>query len=241
MIEFLDLEVSFASRGRSAPARPLRGFSMRAPDGACTGIIGANGAGKTTLFRAALGLVPVSSGKALVSGIDPAQEPERARKLVGMACDHHGIPPDWHGRDSLLAHAALIGLRGAALRSALSREIERWGLGDFVDRPAAGLSRGQGLRIALAREALAPAPNLILDEPTAGLDFNTAALARAWAREMAASGRCVLISTHIVADIKAICHPIHGLLEGTCRDGAEASSWVERADADALATFPLNT
>lgn len=233
MIQARDVVVEFRSGwlGRARFAA-LDGFSMTAANGAATGLVGANGAGKTTFFRACAGLVAIKAGQLLVDGVDPIKEPSKARELLSLMPEKPGIPRRWTAMDALEAEAALLGLRGRSAKAAIAMEVERWGLGGFAKRQAAGLSRGQQVRVSLARVALRPAPNVILDEPTAGLDFESAATARRWVAELARAGHCVLVATHIVFEIEAMCQARVGLKEGRARPAEEVDGWIGALGAE---------
>jgi sodium transport system ATP-binding protein len=230
MIEIDCVHKSFPAktwRGKSTPA--LSGMSLRAEDGQATGLVGANGAGKTTLFKICAGLLRPDAGRVLVGGVDPFEEPGRARKIVSLLPEKPGLIPDWTGGDHLEAAAALRGLSRAEGKRRADEAVEAFGLEAFLGREAGGYSRGQAVRVALAREHIADARVLILDEPTVGLDFDSAGRVRRWARRMAAEGRCVLIATHIVSEIEAMCDVIVGLRDGVAHDEATARGWIETA------------
>src|SRR5471032_684713 len=229
MIEIQNLSKSFSRGPFSAPTAVLRGVSFQAPDGAVSGLIGANGAGKTTLFKLCAGLLSPDGGQVQVCGIDPSKRPEAARANLSLLPENAGLPSDWTGRDILRAAAALRGIFGAEASRRMHQSIELLQLERFIGRPARGYSRGQTVRVALAREAVAQAQCLILDEPTVGLDFESAARVRSWVRSLAQDGRCVLISTHIVSEIEAMCDQMVGLREGVAHDDADTRKWISDA------------
>lgn len=230
MIEARGVEVEFVSGWiKKQRTEVLKGFSMTALDGVATGIIGANGAGKTTFFRACAGLCKPREGIILIDGINPAKEPEKARRLLAVMPEKPSIPQEWTGLDALKAAAAMRGIFGAAARSEIEKQVDRWKLEPFMNRLAAGYSRGQAVRVALGREGIGTPRNLILDEPTAGLDFESAASVRAWIAELTANGCCVIVATHIVSEIETICGQIFGLRDGVAWSSEDARKWVSDA------------
>lgn len=234
MIEARDLAIEFKfgfmGRGR---ARPIDGFDLVASDGEAMGLVGPNGAGKTTFFKACAGLVKPARGRVLLDGIDPCEEPERARDRLTLMPERPGIAASWTGREAVEAQAAILGMGRAEARLAVERESARWGIESFWERTSHGYSRGQQVRVSLARAALRPAENVILDEPTAGLDFEGAALARSWVAELALSGRCVLVATHIVFEIQAMCHRKAGLRGGRAWSSEAVDAWLVAASPGA--------
>jgi heme exporter protein A len=157
----------------------LRGVSFEVAPG-LTLVQGPNGAGKTTLLRALAGLVPLASGKRTVTSA-PLYIGHRAMLLGALS-----------PRANLTFLAAFRGRPSAAVGGAL----ERWGLGDDMDRPLDRLSAGQRRRASLARLDTEPEDVVLLDEPFADLDRDGAALLRATVRAALARGQAVVLVTH---------------------------------------------
>lgn len=157
----------------------LRGVSFEAVSG-LTLVRGPNGAGKTTLLRALAGLVPLAAGTRAVSAA-PLYLGHRAMLLGALS-----------PRANLAFLASFRGRRAAAVGPAL----ERWGLGQDLDRPLDRLSAGQRRRAALARLDTEPEDVVLLDEPFADLDADGAALLRATLRVALGRGRAVVLVTH---------------------------------------------
>jgi len=230
MLEIKELKKSFEGAGwRAKAVSVLNGVSMMAPDQSVTGILGANGAGKTTLFKICAGLLKPDSGVALVNGVNPATHPEDARRQISLLPEYPDLPAEWKGREVLMAAGALRGLEKAEVSRRVDEAIEWFNLASFVDRESRGYSRGQAMRIALGRELITKAPCLILDEPTVGLDFESAAGVRRWVRARAQEGCCVLVATHIVSEIEAMCDQMVGLRDGMAHDHAAARQWIDNA------------
>ena len=230
MIEIENVSKTFPGDGwRGTPVHALRGASLRAQDGQATGLVGANGAGKTTLFRMCAGLLRPEAGSVRVDGIDPFKDPEEARRRVSLLPEKPGLFPEWRGEDHLAAAGAVRGLTRAQTQRRSEEAIEIFGLESFVKRDARGYSRGQAVRVALAREHVSGAHCLILDEPTVGLDFESAGRVRRWVRQMVQEGHCLLIATHIITEIEAMCDELVGLRDGVSHDEATTRQWIETA------------
>jgi ABC-2 type transport system ATP-binding protein len=186
--------VGLTKRYGSVTAVDDLSFSVR--DGAVTGFLGPNGAGKTTTLRMILALARPSAGHATVLGRPYAQLDEPAR-AVGANLAIAGAHPGRSGRDHLRALAAMAGLPPSRVDEVL-RLVE---LDDAADRRAGKYSLGMRQRLGLAATLLGDPRVLILDEPANGLDPQGIRWLRDFLRGMAAEGRTVLVSSHVLAEV----------------------------------------
>ena len=164
--------------------------------GRVTGFIGPNGAGKTTTMRMLLGLVWPTSGEALLGGVRYA-DLAAPRQVVGAVLAPDGVHPRHRGRDHLRVLAEVAGVPGARVEEVLA----------LVDLTAAGgrrvggYSLGMLQRLSLAAALLGDPEVLVLDEPANGLDPAGVAWLRGFLRDLAAQGRTVLVSSHLLAEL----------------------------------------
>ena len=186
--------VGLTKRYGSVTAVDDLSFSVR--DGAVTGFLGPNGAGKTTTLRMILALARPSAGHATVLGRPYAQLEEPAR-TVGANLEIAGAHPGRKGRDHLRALAAMAGLPASRVDEVL-RLVE---LDDAANRRAGKYSLGMRQRLGLAATLLGDPQVLILDEPANGLDPQGIRWLRDFLRGMAAEGRTVLVSSHVLAEV----------------------------------------
>ena len=197
------------------------GLSFEARDGCVTGLIGPNGAGKTTTFRIIYGLLRPDAGRVVVDGNDVVERRILAQERLGALPDVRGLYPRLTAREHLRYYGQLHGLRRDALESRIEELNERLGMVDFMDRRTKGFSRGQELKVALARALVHRPHNLILDEPTNGLDVVSSRAVRDLIREMRDAGHCIVLSSHIMAEVSAVCDRLviiargRTILEGT--------------------------
>jgi ABC-2 type transport system ATP-binding protein len=151
------------------PVLALDALTLEIGDGT-TGLVGANGAGKSTLLKILLGLVPPTSGRAVVLGHDIATEGEAIRAAVGYLPEHDCLPPDVSASDFVVHLAMMSGLPRVAARERAAEVLRHVGLAEERYRPMGGYSTGMKQKAKLA-QALAHDPRLVLlDEPTNGLD-----------------------------------------------------------------------
>lgn len=217
------LKLEQASRRRAG--RPaVRELSLTLERGQVLGLLGVNGAGKSTTLAMIAGALAPDSGRVLLDGADLAEHPERARRLVGWLPERAPLWQELTVAEHLDAHGRLRGLKGAALSQARARMLERLELAPLQRRLAGVLSQGQRQRLGLACALLHDPQLLVLDEPGNALDPVQVAALRVLIREQAAAGTAVILSTHVLAEVTAVCDRVAILHEGTLRhDGPLAS------------------
>ena len=199
MIEVRHLSKAF--RGLQA----LTDVSFAARDGEITGLIGPNGAGKTTSLRILYTALRPDAGVARVDGYDAVRQAREVQRRIGVLPDARGLYPRLTAREHIRYFGRLHGLPAAELDARCDDLIDRLGMADIADRRAKGFSRGQSLKVALARAMVHDPRNLILDEPTNGLDIGAGRAVRRLIAELRDAGRCILLSSHIMAEVEALC------------------------------------
>lgn len=183
------------------------------PAGLC-GLLGPNGAGKSTLFRVLLGLTTPESGEVDVLGWPSPAAARQIRREIGFMPEDDSLFPELKAVDQVVHAARLSGLSRVDATVAAHRTLDRVELGGHRYRKGAMLSLGGRQRLRLAM-AMVHAPRLlILDEPTAGLDPEARAEMLDLVGEVAASGTSVLLSTHVLGDVEAICQSVVVLSRG---------------------------
>ena len=212
-------------------------LSFRVEPGVVTGFLGPNGAGKTTTLRSLLGLVKPTSGKATFDGRSYADLPDPLH-TVGTALEASSFHPGRTGRDHLRVAAAAAGIRDARVD-----EVLAWvGLADAGHRRAGGYSLGMRQRLGLAFALLGDPAALVLDEPINGLDPEGIRWIRGFLQSLAAEGRTVLVSSHLLSEVQQTVDRVviisHGRLvyQGTL-DALETGTrvLVDSPDRDGLA------
>ncbi|WP_344412883.1 ABC transporter ATP-binding protein [Pseudonocardia ailaonensis] len=166
--------------------------------GRVTGFLGPNGAGKSTTMRAIVGLDLPTAGRALVLGRRYRDLAEPLR-VVGALLDARAVHP---GR-SVRAHLRSLARSNGIPRRRADEVVETVGLGPVARRRAGTLSLGMGQRLGIAAALLGDPEILIFDEPVNGLDPNGVRWFRGLARRMAAEGRTVFVSSHLMSEMQA--------------------------------------
>ncbi|HEX6865217.1 MAG TPA: ATP-binding cassette domain-containing protein [Thermoanaerobaculia bacterium] len=196
MIEARKLQKRFGSK------LAVEEVSFRAPDGCVTALLGPNGAGKTTSLRILYGLLRPDAGEAVVEG------------ALGVLPDSAGLYARLTAREHLRYAARLQGLSAKEADARAGAMIERLGMREIADRPAAGFSQGERRKVALGRALIHDPRNVVLDEPTNGLDVPATRAMRRQVRDLAEAGKCVLFSTHILQEVAAVCNRVVILARG---------------------------
>lgn len=187
----------------------VRGLSFEVDAGEVVGFLGPNGAGKTTTLRMLTGFIPPSEGEVRISGHDVFSDALEARRAVGYLPETPPLYPEMTARSYVSFVAKLKDVPRGARKSAVERALERCGLVDVQNREIRQLSKGYRQRVGLAQAIVHEPKVLILDEPTVGLDPIQIREIRALIRDLAATGgHTVLLSTHILPEVEAICQRV---------------------------------
>lgn len=208
MIRFDNVNKSFGK------VHACRDISLHAPDGKITGVLGPNGAGKTTALRCLLGLVRPDSGQVEVDEFKVAEDPISARSRLGVLPDQFGLYVRLTAREHLGFFGRLHGLQGSELDAAIDNVAERIGMTELLSRRVQGFSQGERMKVALGRALLHNPRNLVLDEPTRGLDVMAARSLRELLDKERAAGRCIMFSSHVMAEVAALCDRVVIIAEG---------------------------
>ncbi|MGD8167725.1 ABC transporter ATP-binding protein [Herbiconiux sp. P16] len=220
----------------------VRSATFEARPGAITALIGPNGSGKTTLLLMLATLLRPDAGTIRIGGIDPIAEPHRVRPMIGWMPDALGSWANLTVRSALEMTHRMYGHDRATAARRAAELITLTQLEPLADRATRVLSRGQKQKLSLAR-ALANDPRvLLLDEPASGLD----PVARVELRELllglAAQGRTILISSHVLAELDELAtdavyldHGVSASTEAVARSRESARPWrIKALDGFAL-------
>jgi sodium transport system ATP-binding protein len=229
MIEIENLKKVFLTF-RGEEIRAVDDLSFRVARGEVYGLLGPNGAGKTTALRMLAGLMTPNAGRIVIDGsvaADPAQgieEPMLLKQRIGFLTAQTGLYARLSPKELLDYFGALRGLSVEQQREQSARWIAALGIGPFAGRRCEGLSTGQRQRVQIARALVGDPPALVLDEPTLGLDVLSNQLILKFIAEAGRKGRAIVLSTHHLDDVEAICarfgllHKGRLLAEGTLEE-----------------------
>ena len=208
-------------------------LSFKIREGAITGFLGPNGAGKTTTLRVILGLVHPTAGRATVMG-RLYRQLESPTQQVGAVLEASDFHPGRSGRNHLRVLAAATGIP----RSRVEEVLEVVDLQDAAGRRAGGYSLGMRQRLSLAGALLGDPRILVLDEPANGLDPQGIRWLREFLRSLAAEGRTIFISSHVLAELEQIVDEVVIIHRGKFVVQATTAELVARAAGGIRARSP---
>jgi ABC-2 type transport system ATP-binding protein len=193
------------------------------------GLVGANGAGKSTLIKILLGLIPATSGRASVLGMDVEREAGEIRKVVGYMPEHDCLPPDVGATEFVTHMARISGLPRTAARERTAEVLRHVGLYEERYRQIGGYSTGMKQRVKLA-QALAHDPKLLLlDEPTNGLDpTGRDEMLDLIKRTGTDFGISVVVASHLLGEIEQVCTYLLAVDAGHLLSAAPISTFTQR-------------
>jgi ABC-2 type transport system ATP-binding protein len=184
-------------RKRFGPTVALDGMTFAVRPGQVTGFVGPNGAGKSTTMRVILGLDAADEGSALIGG-QPYASLRHPLSHVGALLDASALQPSRRARNHLLWLAHSQGLTARRV----DEVIEQSGLQPAIRRKAGGYSLGMRQRLGIAAAMLGDPPVLLMDEPFNGMDPEGIVWMRGFLRSLAAQGRAVLVSSHLMSQLQ---------------------------------------
>jgi len=184
----------------------LDNITFEIGEGEVVGFLGPNGAGKTTTMRILAGALSYENGQVKICDVEVSENPMLTKSFVGYLPEQNPLYQDMYVKEYLLFIAEIYGL-GKEKLNRVNELIDKVGLRSEFQKKIGQLSKGYRQRVGLA-QALIPNPRvLILDEPTTGLDPNQLEEIRSLIREIG-KDKTVLLSTHIMQEIKAICNRV---------------------------------
>ncbi|MER5349874.1 ATP-binding cassette domain-containing protein [Kitasatospora sp. NPDC002551] len=222
--------------------RVVDGLGFEVRPGVVTGFLGPNGAGKSTTMRLILGLERPSAGRALVDG-RPYAELDTPLRRVGALLDPHAL----HGGRTARGHLRWLAASNGLPQRRVEEVLDQVGLSDAAGRRIRGFSLGMRQRLGVAAALIGDPPVLMLDEPVNGLDPEGIRWIRALLRGLAAEGRAVLASSHLMSEMALTADHLVVIGRGRLLADATTPDFIDRhgrtrirvraVDPDALASL----
>lgn len=224
MIDVKDVTKSYG------PIEALRGISFDIASGEIVGLLGPNGAGKTTAIKILTGSLQPNEGTVKVNGLDVLEHTQEVQAQIGYLPETAPLYRELTVQGYLKMMAELRDIPEQEQRARMSEAVYAAGLADHLTRPIGELSKGFRQRVGVAQAIIHKPRLLILDEPTIGLDPTQVVEVRHLIRRLAKRST-VLLSTHILSEVEALCDRVIILINGRIRADAELSELASTSDA----------
>lgn len=214
--------------------KAVDGVNFEARDGEITGLLGPNGAGKTTTLRMLYSLLPPDSGQISIDGLDPTRDAMEIKRTLGVVPDGRGLYNRLTARENIRYYGDLHGIPRPEMATRIDELVETLEMADFIDRRCEGFSQGQRVKVAIARAMIHKPQTVLLDEPSNGLDVMSTRALRHYIRGLKETGHSVVLSTHIMQEVAALCDRIVIIAKGKVAADGTAQQLLERSGADTI-------
>jgi sodium transport system ATP-binding protein len=208
--------------------------SLEVHSGEIVGLLGPNGAGKTTMLRMLAGILTPTSGCVAINGLDLHAHPLEAKQGIGFLSGDTQLYQRLTSREVLRYFGRLYGMADGVLNRRIDQLVDELEITSFADRPCRTLSSGQKQRANIARAFLHQPGVLLLDEPTAALDVISGRFLTEAIRRERASGRAVLVSTHLLSEAEYLCDRLYLLYDGRVADHGPLADILSRSASSNL-------
>lgn len=178
------------------------------------GLLGANGAGKSTIMNVMCGVLKQTHGDIYIKGINLSEKPVQAKRHIGFLPQQPPLQPELTVEEYLIHCANIRLMETSEIRAAVTEVMEKCQISHFEKRLIRNLSGGYQQRVGIAQAIIHKPDLVVMDEPTNGLDPNQILEVRSLIREIAEE-RTVILSTHILQEVQALCDNIWVINEGT--------------------------
>ena len=223
---------------RLGTVEALAGLDLTAESGHVTALLGPNGAGKTTFISAVATLLRPDGGELRVAGIDVTSEPQRVRRVIGLAGQFASVEPAMTGRENLEFVGRLFGLDRRGARSAAAAVLDRIGLTDDANRLVRTYSGGMRRRLDLGASLVGRPQLLLLDEPTSGLDPRSRIELWEAIRNLVADGTDVLLTTQYLEEADQLARDVVIIDRGRMIAAGTPDELKDRAGRDVIEVRP---
>ena len=212
----------------------VKGISFEVHDGEITGLLGPNGAGKTTTLRMLYSLLPPDKGEIRIDGLDPTRDAMAIKRTLGVVPDSRGLYTRMSAHENIAYYGELHGMSRGDIKQRIKELVDTLDMSDFIDRRTEGFSQGQRVKVAIARAMIHKPQTVLLDEPSNGLDVMSTRALRRYILDLKNAGQSVILSTHIMQEVAALCDRIVIIANGQIAADGTADELLEQSDCSTL-------
>lgn len=232
MIKIINLEKRYGDK------KALCGISFEIAPGEIVGFLGPNGAGKSTTVKILTGLIPATSGTALIAGHAIADAPMEVKRNIGYVPETGALYESLTGWEYLELVSELHHMDREVFERRGREFLELFGLKDEADNRLSGYSKGMRQKILISAALLHNPPVLLFDEPLNGVDANTALVFKQLLRRLSEQGKTILFCSHILEVVERLCTRIIIINKGELvADGAPAQIAIQTGHKSLEAAF----
>jgi sodium transport system ATP-binding protein len=228
MIKVTNLHKSFGD------VKAVRGISFEVRNGEITGLLGPNGAGKTTTLRMLYSLLPPDEGEIRIDGLDPTKDAMAIKRTLGVVPDSRGLYTRMTARENIAYYGSLHSMSRKDIDGRIGELTETLDMADFIERRTGGFSQGQRVKVAIARAMIHSPQTVMMDEPSNGLDVMSTRALRRYILDLKAEGHSVVLSTHIMQEVAALCDRIIIIAKGKIAANGTAQELMEQSNCNTL-------
>ncbi len=221
MITVENLDFSYPNK------KILHDVSFSLVPGSITALVGPNGAGKTTLLRCLAALERNYSGKAIINGIDVAEDPRQVHSACGYLSDNFGLYESLNVRQCLTYAAWCHNIPPADVPARVEAIARKTGITEWLGKNAGVLSRGYRQRLGIGLALIHNPRVLILDEPASGMDPEARIGLSALMKEMKEEGKTIIVSSHILNELEDYCTDMLVIRDGRISDHVKLREYAQ--------------
>jgi len=214
--------------------KAVNGISFEVRDGEITGLLGPNGAGKTTTLRMLYSLLLPDEGEIRIDGLNPTKDAMAIKRTLGVVPDSRGLYTRMSARENISYYGDLHGMPRRDISARIEELVETLDMADFIDRRTEGFSQGQRVKVAIARAMVHKPQTVLLDEPSNGLDVMSTRALRRYILDLKKAGHSVILSTHIMQEVAALCDRIIIIANGQIAADGTAQELLKKSGCDSL-------
>ncbi len=214
--------------------KAVRGISFEVRDGEITGLLGPNGAGKTTTLRMLYSLLPPDEGEICIDGLDPTRDAMAIKRTLGVVPDSRGLYVRMSARENIEYYGRLHGMSSGDIEARIAELVTTLDMRDFIDRRTEGFSQGQRVKVAIARAMVHNPQTVLLDEPSNGLDVMSTRALRRYILDLKERGHSIVLSTHIMQEVAALCDRIVIIAGGRIAADGSAAELLQQSGCSTL-------
>ena len=179
-------------------------------------------------------LLPPDEGEIRIDGLDPTKDAMEIKRTLGVVPDSRGLYSRLTARENITYYGELHGMSRKAIQGRIEDMTRTLDMGDFIDRRTEGFSQGQRVKVAIARAMVHEPQTVLMDEPSNGLDVMSTRALRAYVISLRAAGHSVVLSTHIMQEVAALCDRIVIIAKGEVAADGTAEELLARTGCSSL-------